>query len=313
MSHNIVELTPSIVGAGSLLFGVVVFFINSWKERSRRQQEYLERMMEKFLGNKVRKLLHMFDSDEGIGEYLRNLGDLSKRGGDDGYAIDELLFRIEHLLYLKITATISEKEFAFFVSDIVKILSSPGIQKYLVDYGGTGVKSPESFKLIKGFIGEKKLWSRVAEDVSGCKDEVDDAESVAGVVAPKDFREPVIFIRINQYYKEGMNDEQVYEVVRGEWRINPESTKGYRWVVAVAHGVIRGVFPVLEWKMSERTDCVGRWRFTKDSNTVVMPEMMAWIGKSVKWMFPKGSANPVRYFRPNVNTGDESGKGRESK
>lgn len=110
---------------------------------------------------------------------------------------------------------------------------------------------------------------------------------------------PAVVLRIGKLYRPGMDEDQVYDAVRGWWRIGPKQRDGRQYVVAVAHGVVRGVYRVHEWvprKEGDRgwqQDAPGKPKWGFDGEPA--PELAALVGTDVSYLFPRGSANPVTY------------------
>jgi hypothetical protein len=117
-----------------------------------------------------------------------------------------------------------------------------------------------------------------------------------------DVTEPALLIRIPKLFYEGITPDALYEATRGVWVLGPRR-ESVRFALAVADGVVRGVFTVNQWQPAgtaayETRDIKdypldGRWKFTGD----VAPDSLRdkYIGKSVAHYFQRGNANPCMY------------------
>lgn len=114
--------------------------------------------------------------------------------------------------------------------------------------------------------------------------------------------EPALLIRISRLYREGMVPEAIYETTRGVWRVGKQRDS-VELVLAVAKGVVRGVFIVNPWHPAATTpykarplkdiQVEGRWEFTGS----VAPDSVQskYLGRSVAHYFKRGASNPVLY------------------
>lgn len=100
--------------------------------------------------------------------------------------------------------------------------------------------------------------------------------------------ERVVLIRPVRLYREGMSHDQLYEITRKQWRINPH-LHNPDYAFTVIGGVVQAVFRIDGWKPASRP---GRWMF----DGAVDDEMeRRYGGADVKEYFPRGAAGPVRY------------------
>ena len=108
-------------------------------------------------------------------------------------------------------------------------------------------------------------------------------------------REPLLLVKINRQYRGGMTITQVYEAVRWCWRMDIKRARKARYVLAVANGIVRGVFkPTTFAKITEadtqNPDDVGRVYF--DGYAVESSYELA----STKAFGLRGQASPIRYM-----------------
>ena len=59
--------------------------------------------------------------------------------------------------------------------------------------------------------------------------------------------EPVLVVKINQTYREGMSDEELYEIVRGIWKVNKTKLDKIQYVFGVYHGIVKEIYEVANW------------------------------------------------------------------
>lgn len=272
----------AIVTAVALVFAVRKYVGESQQTSADRRRTYLDKMLEKFLSNKVREAVLEFDAPDGTDEFFKALSATDEKARREARrAIDELLFWIEHLLYLKKNSTIKEEEFAFFEHDIRGILSDVNVQRYLEN--GVGEMDSDSacarFNSISAYIDEHQLRAAFGNEIRS-----------------EDFDSPTMIIRINRLYREGMNDDQVYETVRGSWRVRPENADKYKVVLAVAFGTVKGAYLADHWEPSTKPSGQGRYAFVRRRDAAEEKRLARFVGKDVSGLFPKGAANPIRYF-----------------
>jgi len=113
--------------------------------------------------------------------------------------------------------------------------------------------------------------------------------------------DPVIAININQTYRHGMSDDDLYDCTRGIWRLNPDNAerKG-RYAFAVYQGVVKEVYSVQRWlpagstayhrRVFEPEDLEERYEF----EGTVAPEHIRekYVGRRIK----PHAQNPIRYL-----------------
>jgi len=114
--------------------------------------------------------------------------------------------------------------------------------------------------------------------------------------------EPALLIRIAKLYDQRMTPEALYEATRGVWRVGDKRER-VSYASAVAQGLVREVFAVMQWhpagstpyrtRPREDVRLAGRWEFTG----AVAPDVVRdeYLGKSVAHYFSRGNSNPVLY------------------
>lgn len=302
-----VGVVTALLGIGTFAWGVYTYWRDTRQASTDRRRAYLDKMLERFLSNRVREAMSAFDSSDGTDEFFKTLDAQDEKTCREARrAIDELLFWIEHLLYLTRDGSIKAEEFAFFEHDIRGILSDMNVQRYLEN--GVGEMDSDSacarFNSISAYIDEHQLRA------ASCKDNrtPTDGTRCAGAspccgVAPvgneirsEDFDSPTMIIKINKLYTDGMDDDQVYETVRGSWRIRPENADKYKVVLAVAFGIVKGAYLADHWEPSTKPGGQGRYAFVRRRDAAEEKRLARFVGKDVSGLFPKGASNLIRYF-----------------
>ena len=90
-------------------------------------------------------------------------------------------------------------------------------------------------------------------------------------------------------------DPDLYEATRACWRASERRVAGAERVLAVADGIVRGVFIDLVWGPCQRIakKDAGRLEFTGRVDV----KRAKWVGRSVDHLFSRGSQNPLKYWR----------------
>ena len=129
-----------------------------------------------------------------------------------------------------------------------------------------------------------------------------------------DIKHKTVVIIINKLYRRGMTDEELYDVVRGCWKLNLERARKCEYVFGVYNALIVAVYKPTEWficsenpdRLPERdkdTPFTDRKFFVdEDFEKGNYPDdnekFYLWKSiKNVERIMPKkGKANPILYF-----------------
>ena len=115
-------------------------------------------------------------------------------------------------------------------------------------------------------------------------------------------KEPAILIRINQLYRYGMSDSELYDATRSAWVVGPRRERA-EYAFAVFEGVVREVYRITQWLPAgstfnarwsgKRYRRSGRWEFVG----VLGPEdaRRRYINRYVGHLFTQGAQNPIAY------------------
>lgn len=120
----------------------------------------------------------------------------------------------------------------------------------------------------------------------------------------KDITENIMFIRINQLYRNDMSDLELYDATRGYWKVNPENAKKMDYALAIYEGMVLEVYEIVAWfpalstftsrknldaeHLKNRYEFVGR---IADENI-----RKQYVDKSVENFYSKGDASPFKYI-----------------
>ena len=63
-------------------------------------------------------------------------------------------------------------------------------------------------------------------------------------------KEPSICFKINKAWRKQMSVDDLYNVVRGDWRVNINRAKKARFGIGVYHGIIRAIYKIENWEKS---------------------------------------------------------------
>jgi hypothetical protein len=120
---------------------------------------------------------------------------------------------------------------------------------------------------------------------------------------PVEVVHPSLLIRINKLYRYGMEEDELYEVTRGTWKLGSKRARA-RYAFSVFHGVVRAVFQIESWHperttlyrirvFASPTPLPGRWEFLgKPAEESIR---LQYVGRSVQHYFKQGLQSPVVY------------------
>ena len=119
---------------------------------------------------------------------------------------------------------------------------------------------------------------------------------------PFDAEEPLILISIARSYEE--EGKNIYDAVRGVWRIDVNKARRFGLVLAHRRGVVFGAYRPTVWLPATKTnfqwldgDIPGRYGFT--GQPAEQDVLRLYISKRVPAVYrAKGAANPVRFIEP---------------
>jgi len=114
---------------------------------------------------------------------------------------------------------------------------------------------------------------------------------------PVSVEHQAILITINQLYRTGMSNEELYEATRGVWRIGPRRNEA-EYAMAVYQGIIREVYKIESWhpagtytyntRPQKDVNVAGRWEFV---GSIAYDIRDYYVGHFVGM----GGQNPIKY------------------
>lgn len=158
-------------------------------------------------------------------------------------------------------------------------------------------------------LGLKNLTNKQAGHESSLYGRIEvselDARFDHGELAESDFLEDAVLVKVNQLYRNGMSDFELYEVTRGFWRVDKSKVEGIHLALAVYDGMVLEAYEIAAWlpagsgmcaarsvsqaELAHRMEFVGRV-----ANRCIRDR---YVGKGVSGLFAPGSANPIRYVK----------------
>lgn len=158
-------------------------------------------------------------------------------------------------------------------------------------------------------LGLKNLTNKQAGHESSLYGRIEvselDARFDHGELAESDFLEDAVLVKVNQLYRNGMSDFELYEVTRGFWRVDKSKVEGIRLALAVYDGMVLEAYEIAAWlpagsgmcaarsvsqaELAHRMEFVGRV-----ANRCIRDR---YVGKGVSGLYAPGSANPIRYVK----------------
>ena len=114
----------------------------------------------------------------------------------------------------------------------------------------------------------------------------------------------MILININRLFQDNLTQDDLYEITRGIWRLNPERAKSAKYALAVFQGTVVEVFSIHDWVEAGTTEYTWR-KFTeseKENRFEFVGEIAEdqirnkYLGKNIRDYLPHGAQNPIRYI-----------------
>jgi uncharacterized protein len=116
---------------------------------------------------------------------------------------------------------------------------------------------------------------------------------------------PIVLIRVNQRYKDYLNEQQLYEATRGIWKVNLKRAKNAKYAFSVYKGDVKEIYEIEYWQPAQRDGYPTREDvkvradvpFRKEFVGKVAPEDIRKLYryKSVSDRFELGNQNPINY------------------
>ena len=119
--------------------------------------------------------------------------------------------------------------------------------------------------------------------------------------------EPTILIRINELYRYGMTDMELYDATRGVWVVGERREKA-ELAMAVYEGIVREVYEINHWLPGGSTFSTrdprgvqhkGRWEFV--GTLAPKATRQKYLHRAVDKYLTRGSRNPITYVNCNCD------------
>lgn len=120
----------------------------------------------------------------------------------------------------------------------------------------------------------------------------------------EDITDDLVIIKINQLFREGMSDLELYEITRGIWKRRIDSVNKAKYALAVYKGAVVEVYRIIQWMeagtVPMKTRIIDPERYK--GRIEFIGEIAAddvrcrYIDKDVSGLFRYGEANPVKTF-----------------
>jgi uncharacterized protein len=112
--------------------------------------------------------------------------------------------------------------------------------------------------------------------------------------------EPAILVRINQLYRYGMTDVELYDATRGVWKVVGPRRDAARFALSVFEGIVREIYRISEWLPAGSTFNVRqggrgvrssrRWEFV---GTIADDKIRRrYLNRYVGHLFARGNQSP---------------------
>ena len=179
--------------------------------------------------------------------------------------------------------------------DKIRLIQSKGFQveHKIIRHGLTEKEAFEVEAALIDFIGLEVLTNIKGGHDSNYRGGMSIRETISQYNAPKiKIVEPVILITVNRLFRRGMNDDELYEITRGNWVVGKRKNKA-KFGFCVCNGIVRQVYEIHEWfpikARSQNAKTQNRWRFTG----VIAQDLQNYVGGNVEKYI--GAQNPIRY------------------
>ncbi len=179
--------------------------------------------------------------------------------------------------------------------EIIKDIIGSGhkVKHYILRHGLT---EDEAFQLeaaLIDFIGKDNLSNQQGghdsrHDSSDFGIKTTDEISAMYDAEPLDTDIPIILININKLYHRKITDSELYESTRKSWKLGERKNKA-KYAVAHYRGLTRAVYEIESWRPNKN-----RWEFIGKLAPDDIRFKLRY--KSIKHLFKKGAANPIRYL-----------------
>lgn len=112
-------------------------------------------------------------------------------------------------------------------------------------------------------------------------------------IKPVTITEPAVICHINKTYSPNLNQQEIYDITRGNWLLGERRNKA-KYAFAVFKGRIIQVYRIDRWEFSGIVTDAGRRRWFFEGEVAL--EMQHYINGSVSHYFKKGHSAGAKYL-----------------
>lgn len=183
--------------------------------------------------------------------------------------------------------------------DLIREIKDEGleVEHYIIRYGLEESVALEVEAALIDCLGLENLANKVkGHHTERGKISCEELEIQMGAKEAS-IEDDVLVIKINQLYRRGMTEGELYEATRKYWRLSKKNAKNIQYVLAVANGIIRGIFKPKKWVEDIRPESEGKAPRIAFIGEVAPKEIYEkYIGKTVN-SYPKTQGqNPTVYL-----------------
>jgi uncharacterized protein len=178
----------------------------------------------------------------------------------------------------------------------IRSIQSQGfeVQHYIIRHGLTEKEAFEVEAALIDYIDIRELTNIVAGHDSDSRGLMQITDIIAKYLAPEiEIVEPVILITVNRLFRRNMNDDELYEITRGNWVTKERRRSKAKYAFCVYNGTVRQVYQIQRWfpikARSKDAKTQNRWRF----DGVIAQDLQHYVGGNVEKYV--GGQNPIRY------------------
>ena len=180
--------------------------------------------------------------------------------------------------------------------DKIRSFQAKGLQvKHVIHRHGLSEK--EAFEVeasLINFIGLEELLIIKGGRHTEYRGHMSINEVIAQYEAPEiEIIEPTILFTVNSLYRRDMNEDELYEITRGNWVVGERRNKA-KFAFSVYRGNVRQVYEIHKWfpitARSKDARKQRRWRF----DGIISQDLQHYVYGSVEKYV--GAQNPIRYI-----------------
>ena len=101
-----------------------------------------------------------------------------------------------------------------------------------------------------------------------------------------------IFLNLNQQYRPGMSDDELYQAARQAWRTAAWRRARVQYAAVVYQGIVRAVYKVQGWQPCLVPGLEGLWEFNRTSRR---ENFARYVGQPSAPYMPPGAQHVVQY------------------